>query len=206
VTATVMEPFTALTSRCVVLPASNVDTDQIIPARFLKTVSRRGLGEHLFADWRLDPDGRPKGDFPLNSSTAKGASILVAGDNFGCGSSREHAPWALLDFGFRAVISTSFADIFRNNAVKTGLLPVALPKPAHVALLELLAESPSAQVSIDLATQTVTLPDGSSHRFPLDPFARHCMLNGVDELGFLLDQESAIAEYEASHPARVSTQ
>jgi len=206
VTATVMEPFTALTSRCVVLPASNVDTDQIIPARFLKTVSRRGLGEHLFADWRLDPDGRPKGDFPLNSSTAKGASILVAGDNFGCGSSREHAPWALLDFGFRAVISTSFADIFRNNAVKTGLLPVTLPKPAHVALLELLAESPSAQVSIDLAKQTGTLPDGSSHRFPLDPFARHCMLNGVDELGFLLDQESAIAEYEASHPARVSTQ
>jgi 3-isopropylmalate/(R)-2-methylmalate dehydratase small subunit len=205
VTATVMEPFTALTSRCVVLPASNVDTDQIIPARFLKTVSRRGLGEHLFADWRLDQDGHPRPEFPLNSSAAKGAPILVAGDNFGCGSSREHAPWALLDFGFRAVISTGFADIFRNNAVKTGLLPVALPQSAHAALLDLLAESPSEEVRIDLATQTVTLPDGSTHQFPLDPFARHCLLNGVDELGFLLDQESAIADYESSHPARVST-
>ncbi len=200
-----MEPFTALTSRCVVLPASNVDTDQIIPARFLKTVSRRGLGEHLFADWRLDEQRGPRPDFPLNSPSAIGASILVAGDNFGCGSSREHAPWALLDFGFRAVISTSFADIFRNNAVKTGLLPVALPKSAHAILLDVLAESPSEQVTIDLATQSVTLPDGSAHKFPLDPFARHCLLNGVDELGFLLDQESAIANYESSHPTRVST-
>jgi 3-isopropylmalate/(R)-2-methylmalate dehydratase small subunit len=200
-----MEPFTALTSRCVVLPASNVDTDQIIPARFLKTVSRRGLGEHLFADWRLDKDGRPRADFPLNSSAAKDASILVAGDNFGCGSSREHAPWALLDFGFRAVISTRFADIFRNNAVKTGLLPVALSQSAHATLLALLAESPAGQVTIDLEAQTTTLPDGSSHKFPLDPFARHCLLNGVDEMGFLLEQESAIANYEASHPARVST-
>jgi 3-isopropylmalate/(R)-2-methylmalate dehydratase small subunit len=205
VTATVMEPFTKLNSRCVVLPTSNVDTDQIIPARFLKTVSRRGLGEHLFADWRLDQDGRPRGDFALNSPAAKGASILVAGDNFGCGSSREHAPWALLDFGFRAVVSTSFADIFRNNAVKTGLLPVALPQSAHATLLDLLAESPSAEIEIDLETQTVTLPDGSSHQFPLDPFARHCLLNGVDELGFLLDQEIAITDYESSHPARVST-
>ena len=204
-TATVIEPFTTLTSRCVVLPASNVDTDQIIPARFLKTVSRRGLGEHLFADWRLDQDGRPRPDFPLNSPAAKGASILVAGDNFGCGSSREHAPWALLDFGFRAVISTSFADIFRNNAVKTGLLPVALSQSAHATLLDLLARSPSEEIEIDLETQMVTLPDGSSHQFPLDPFARHCLLNGVDELGFLLEQESAIADYESSHPARVST-
>ena len=204
-TATVMEPFTTLTSRCVILPASNVDTDQIIPARFLKTVSRRGLGEHLFADWRLDQDGRPRDDFPLNSPAAKGASILLAGDNFGCGSSREHAPWALLDFGFRAVISTSFADIFRNNSVKTGLLPVVLPQSAHASLLAQIAESPGAEVTIDLATQTVTLPDGSSHQFPLDPFARHCLLNGVDELGFLLDQESAIDDYESSHPARVST-
>jgi 3-isopropylmalate/(R)-2-methylmalate dehydratase small subunit len=200
-----MQPFTTLTSRCILLHASNVDTDQIIPARFLKTISRRGLGEHLFADWRIDQDGHPRADFPLNSPEAKGASILVAGDNFGCGSSREHAPWALLDFGFRAVISTRFADIFRNNAVKTGLLPVALPKVAHTILLDVLAESPNEQVAIDLATQTVTLPDGSSHMFPLDPFARHCLLNGVDELGFLLDQESAIADYESSHPARVST-
>ncbi|HEY8832752.1 MAG TPA: 3-isopropylmalate dehydratase small subunit, partial [Gemmatimonadaceae bacterium] len=125
--------------------------------------------------------------------------------DFGCGSSREHAPWALLDFGFRAVISTRFADIFRNNAVKTGLLPIALPQSAHAGLLEQLAESAKAQVTIDLETQTVTLPDGSSHKFPLDPFARHCLLNGVDELGFLLDQESAIAAYESTHPARVST-
>jgi len=204
-TATVMQAFRKLSSRCVVLPASNVDTDQIIPARFLKTVSRRGLGEHLFADWRLDPAGRPRADFPLNSPGAKGASVLVAGDNFGCGSSREHAPWALLDFGFRAVISTRFADIFRNNAVKTGLLPVALAPVAHSALLGALAESPSAEVTIDLETQTVLLPDGSCHQFPLDPFARHCLLNGVDELGFLLDQETAIASYESSHPARVST-
>jgi 3-isopropylmalate/(R)-2-methylmalate dehydratase small subunit len=202
-TATSMQPFTKLTSRCVVLPASNVDTDQIIPARFLKTVSRRGLGEHLFADWRLDAQGQPRADFPLNASAAQGASILVAGDNFGCGSSREHAPWALLDFGFRAVISTSFADIFRNNAVKTGLLPVALSRVAHTTLLNALAESSNAQVTIDLETQTVTLPDGSPHKFPLDPFARHCLLNGVDELGFLLDQESAIADFESSHPARV---
>ena len=204
-TGTVMEPFITLTSRCVVLAASNVDTDQIIPARFLKTVSRRGLGEHLFADWRLDQEGHPRAEFALNSPNAAGASVIVAGDNFGCGSSREHAPWALLDFGFRAVISTSFADIFRNNAVKTGLLPVALPQPAHATLLALLAESPGGQVTIDLETQTVTLPDTSAHQFPLDPFARHCLLNGVDELGFLLDQESAIADYESSHPARVST-
>jgi 3-isopropylmalate/(R)-2-methylmalate dehydratase small subunit len=205
VTGTVLEPFTTLTSRCILLPASNVDTDQIIPARFLKTVSRRGLGEHLFADWRVDEHGSPRPGFPLNSPAAKGASILVAGDNFGCGSSREHAPWALLDFGFRAVISTRFADIFRNNAVKTGLLPVALLEDAHTTLLALLARSPNEPVTIDLETQTVTLPDGSSHQFPLDPFARHCLLNGVDELGFLLDQESAIADYESSHPARVST-
>ena len=200
-----MEPFTTLTSRCVVLPASNVDTDQIIPARFLKTVSRRGLGEHLFADWRRDENGRPRTDFALNSPAAKGASILVAGDNFGCGSSREHAPWALLDFGFRAVISTRFADIFRNNAVKTGLLPVVLPQCAYAVLLQLLAESPDGEVTIDLTRQVATLPDGSSYQFPLDPFARHCLLNGVDEIGFLLDQESVIADYESTHPARVST-
>ena len=202
-TATLIEPFTALSSTCLVLPASNVDTDQIIPARFLKTVERRGLGAHLFADWRLDERGSPRPDFPLNSATAAGASVLVAGDNFGCGSSREHAPWALLDFGFRAVISTRFADIFRNNALKTGLLPVVLSPAAHRTLLALLAESPLAKVTVDLETQTVTLPDGAAHEFPIDPFARHCLLNGVDELGFLIDQESAIAAYESLHPARV---
>ncbi len=203
--AKVIEPFTMLTSRCVVLPAENVDTDQIIPARFLKTIERRGLGAHLFADWRLDEQGRARPEFPLNSPHARGASILVAGHNFGCGSSREHAPWALLDFGFRAIISTGFADIFRNNALKNGLLPVALLRPAHARLLELLAASPLAPVAIDLDAQTVTLQDGTGHTFRVDPFARHCLLNGVDELGFLLGEEDAIAAYESAHPARVCT-
>jgi 3-isopropylmalate/(R)-2-methylmalate dehydratase small subunit len=200
-----MEPFTALTSSCVVLPAENVDTDQIIPARFLKTIERKGLGAHLFADWRVDANGRPRPEFPLNSPSARDASILVAGHNFGCGSSREHAPWALLDFGFRAVISTGFADIFRNNSLKTGLLPVALSTSAHTRLLEQLAASPRAQVTIDLETETATLPDGTTHAFEVDPFARHCLLNGVDELGFLLEQDSAIAAYESTHTSRVCT-
>ncbi len=200
-----MEPFTTLTSRCVVLPTENVDTDQIIPARFLKTIERRGLGAHLFADWRLDEQGRARAEFPLNSPHTRGASILVAGHNFGCGSSREHAPWALLDFGFRAIISTGFADIFRNNALKNGLLPVTLLPTAHARLLDLLAASPLAPVTIDLAAQTVTLQDGTAHTFPVDPFARHCLLNGVDELGFLLGEEDAIAAYESAHPARVCT-
>ena len=203
--AKVIEPFTTLTSRCVVLPAENVDTDQIIPARFLKTIDRRGLGAHLFADWRLDEQGRARPEFPLNSPHARGASILVAGHNFGCGSSREHAPWALLDFGFRAIISTGFADIFRNNALKNGLLPVTLLQPAHARLLELLAASPLAPVAIDLDAQTVTLQDGTAHAFQVDPFSRHCLLNGVDELGFLLGEENAIAAYESAHPARVCT-
>jgi 3-isopropylmalate/(R)-2-methylmalate dehydratase small subunit len=188
-----------------VLPAENVDTDQIIPARFLKTINRAGLGEHLFADWRVDERGHPRTDFPLNSPSARGASILVAGHNFGCGSSREHAPWALLDFGFRAVISTGFADIFRNNALKTGLLPVTLSPSAHAELVEQLAASSRATVTIDLDKQTATLPGGSEHSFPVDPFARHCLLNGVDELGFLLGEEKAIAAFESTHPARVCT-
>lgn len=203
--AKMMEPFTTLTSSCVVLPAENVDTDQIIPARFLKTIERRGLGAHLFADWRADERGQLRPDFPLNSPDAAGAAILVAGHNFGCGSSREHAPWALLDFGFRAVISTGFADIFRNNALKTGLLPVALEKAAHSSLLQQLAESPRAKVTIDLESQAATLPDGTAHAFTVDPFARHCLLNGVDELGFLLELEPAIAAYESTHSSRVCT-
>jgi 3-isopropylmalate/(R)-2-methylmalate dehydratase small subunit len=200
-----MERFTTLTSSCLVLPAENVDTDQIIPARFLKTVERLGLGAHLFADWRVDEHGRPRPEFPLNSPDARDASILVAGNNFGCGSSREHAPWALLDFGFRAVISTGFADIFRNNALKTGLLPVALSPSAHATLLGQLRESPRAPVTIDLETQTAMLPDGTAHAFVVDPFARHCLLNGVDELGFLLAQDAAIAAYESTHSSRVCT-
>ena len=153
----------------------------------------------------MDEHGQPRPDFPLNSPNAAGAAILVAGHNFGCGSSREHAPWALLDFGFRAVISTGFADIFRNNALKTGLLPVALSTSAHSSLLRLLAESQRAQVTIDLETQTATLPDGTRHAFTVDPFARHCLLNGVDELGFLLELEPAIAAYESTHSSRVCT-
>ena len=200
-----VRPFTVLTSSCVVLRAENVDTDQIIPARFLKTIDRRGLGQHLFADWRVDERGHSRPDFPLNSADARSASILVAGHNFGCGSSREHAPWALLDFGFRAIISTGFADIFRNNALKNGVLPVTLATNAYAALLDQLAKDPHAQVTIDLGAQKVTLPDGSSHEFPVDPFARHCLLNGVDELGFLLGEEAAIAAYESSHASRVST-
>ena len=199
------KPFAALRSRCVVLPAENVDTDQIIPARFLKTVERRGLGAHLFADWRVDAQGRPRPEFPLNSHEVDDARILVAGHNFGCGSSREHAPWALLDFGFRAVISTGFADIFRNNALKNGLLTVTLDLDGYAALRELLATTPRAEVSIDLASQTLTLPDGTALTFPLDPFARHCLLNGVDELGFLLAEDRAIAAYELAHSARVCT-
>ena len=203
--AKMMDPFITLTSSCVVLPAENVDTDQIIPARFLKTIDRRGLGAHLFADWRVDEHGNPRPDFPLNSPDAAGAAILVAGHNFGCGSSREHAPWALLDFGFRGVISTGFADIFRNNALKTGLLPVALSTSAHSSLLRQLADSPRAPVTIDLESQTATLPDGTRHSFTVDPFARHCLLNGVDELGFLLELEPAIAAYESTHSSRVCT-
>lgn len=204
-TETLIQPFTTLTSSCVVLSAENVDTDQIIPARFLKTIDRRGLGEHLFADWRMDEQGKLSADFPLNAPDARAASILVAGHNFGCGSSREHAPWALLDFGFRAIISTGFADIFRNNALKNGVLPVTLAAGAYATLLNQLAGDPRAQVTIDLDTQTVMLPDGSAHSFPVDPFARHCLLNGVDELGFLLGEEAAIAAYESSHAARIST-
>ena len=203
--AQTVEPFTTLTSACLVLPAENVDTDQIIPARFLKTVERRGLGEHLFADWRVDERGLERPEFPLNLPGARDAAILVAGHNFGCGSSREHAPWALLDFGFRAVISTGFADIFRNNALKTGLLPVALSTSAHAALLAQLAESPRAPVTIDLEAQTATLPNGTAHAFAVDPFARHCLLNGVDELGFLLRQDAAITTYESTHMSRVCT-
>jgi 3-isopropylmalate/(R)-2-methylmalate dehydratase small subunit len=187
-----MEPIRVIRSRTVVLPIDNVDTDQIIPARFLKTTSKVGLGASLFADWRYDTSGKPKPDFVLNREESRDARILVAGDNFGCGSSREHAPWALYDFGFRAVISTTIADIFRNNALKNGLLPIVVDQDAHAKLVR----SPGAEVTIDLETQTVSLPDGSTMDFPIDTFARYCLLNGVDQLGFLLSQEAAISEYE----------
>jgi 3-isopropylmalate/(R)-2-methylmalate dehydratase small subunit len=187
-----MEPFRTLESRTVVLPRENVDTDQIIPARFLKGTDKKGLGKVLFSDWRYDATGAPRPEFVLNTKVAEGCRILVAGDNFGCGSSREHAPWALVDAGFRAVVSTRIADIFKNNALKNGLLPVVLEPAAHAKLLA----APGATVRVDVAAQTVTLPDGTSASFPLDGFAKYCLLNGVDELGFLLDREQAITAFE----------
>jgi 3-isopropylmalate/(R)-2-methylmalate dehydratase small subunit len=190
------------TSRVVPLPIANIDTDQIIPARFLKTTDKAGLGDNLFCDWRYDAAGHPRPDFILNTPRAAGAQVLVAGDNFGCGSSREHAPWALLGFGFRAVISTSFADIFRNNSLKNGLLPVMVDPATHS---ELLALHPDAEVQIDLASQTLRLPAGRAVTFPIDGFSKSCLLRGVDQLGYLVEMAPAIESYEQAHPARVRT-
>jgi len=189
--------FDKLASRAVVLRRENVDTDQIIPARFLKVTDKQGLKEGLFCDWRLNADGSPKPDFPLHRPEARGAQILVAGDNFGCGSSREHAPWALTAWGFKVVVSTSFADIFKNNALKNGLLPVALPAEAHARLLAQLEANRTAEVAVDLAAQTLKLPDGSTAAFPVDSFSKHCLLNGIDELGYLLSFRTEIESYEA---------
>ncbi|GAB4527317.1 MAG: 3-isopropylmalate dehydratase small subunit [Anaerolineae bacterium] len=200
-----MPAFTTLTSTMVPLPIENVDTDQIIPARFLKTTNKVGLGDSLFADWRYDANGNPRPDCPLNWPQYQGAQILVAGDNFGCGSSREHAPWALLGYGFRAVISTRFADIFRNNALKNGLLPITVDAETLRQLFSLIEEDPTTTVTVDLASQTVTLPDGRAVSFPLDAFAKHCLLNGVDQLGYLIEQLPQVEAYEAAHPARVNT-
>ncbi len=190
-----------ITSKTVTLSIDNIDTDQIIPARFLKTISKAGLGDQLFYDWRYDASGAPKPDFVLNTDAAKGAQILVAGDNFGCGSSREHAPWALTQFGFKAVVSTSFADIFKGNSLKNGLLPVVVPAGIHAQLIQ----SPGAIVKIDLAAQTLTLADGSSVEFPIDAFAKHCLLEGVDELGYILKQDAAIAAYETQRIGSINT-
>ncbi|HTS51496.1 MAG TPA: 3-isopropylmalate dehydratase small subunit [Bryobacteraceae bacterium] len=196
-----MTKFTAFESRMVPMPIDNIDTDQIIPARFLKTISKDGLGDQLFYDWRYDAAGQPKPDFILNTSAAKSAKILLAGDNFGCGSSREHAPWALTQYGFRAVISTSFADIFRQNSLKNSLLPIVVPRDVHAELFA----NPDATVKVDLATQTLTLPGGRAVEFPVDSFAKHCLLEGIDELGFILQQTPAIAAFEAAHPAPINT-
>jgi 3-isopropylmalate/(R)-2-methylmalate dehydratase small subunit len=179
-------------SRTVVIPADNIDTDQIIPARFLTTTARSGLGRHLFTDWRYAPDGSPRPEFALNRPEAAGCTILVGGRNFGCGSSREHAPWALVDSGFQAVVSTEIADIFRNNALKNGLVPVVVDE----ATSRWLMAHPGAELTIDLETTTVGLPSGERLRFPLEVFARYCLLNGVDELGFLLQRLPEIEAYE----------
>ena len=199
------EPFASVTSAVVPMPRNDIDTDQIIPARFLKTVNRAGLRDQLFNDWRYLADGSPNPDFVLNRPEMAGRAILLAGDNFGCGSSREHAPWALAAWGFRAVISTGFADIFRNNALKNGLLPVALPADAVARISALVESDPAAVITVDLEAQQVRLPDGEVLPFAVDPFARRMLLDGTDELGYLLSLGPAIDAYEAAHPARVNT-
>jgi len=193
-----MAQFTTLSSRIMPLPVNDIDTDQIIPARFLKATDKKGMGEALFADWRYNPDGSPKAEFVLNQELFKGAQILLAGDNFGCGSSREHAPWALMGFGFRAVISTSFADIFRNNALKNGLLPIIVDAETQQMLFDLVEEVPTVVLRIDLASQTLSFSGGSAV-FPIDHFSKSCLLNGVDELGYIQGFKKQIAEYEAAH-------
>ncbi len=191
-----MAQFTSLTSRVVLVPVNDIDTDQIIPARFMKITDKAGLADHLFNDWRYNADGSPKADFVVNKPESAGAQILLAGDNFGCGSSREHAPWALTGYGFRAVISTSFADIFRNNALKNGLLPIIVDEKTHATLFEIAEEAPRAELTVDLASQTLSFPGGSV-TFPIDPFNKTCLLNGVDELGYILGFEKDIAAFEA---------
>ena len=193
-----MNKFTPLSSKVVPLPSENVDTDQIIPARYLKVTDKQGLGEALFADWRYNNDGSPKPDFILNTNEMKGRQVLLAGDNFGCGSSREHAPWALTGAGFRAVISTSFADIFRNNSLKNGLLPIIVDRDTHQQMFSLAAEDPDFQVMVDLASQSLTLPDGRNVAFPIDGFSKACMLNGVDEIGYVLGLKDKIEAFESS--------
>jgi 3-isopropylmalate/(R)-2-methylmalate dehydratase small subunit len=194
----VMQAVKSFRAKTVVIASSNIDTDQIIPARFLTTTTKEGLGKQLFADWRYAGDGTPNLEFVLNRAEAQGAGILVAGRNFGCGSSREHAPWALLDYGFRAVISTQIADIFRGNSLMNGLLPIVVDETTSQWLLE----HPGAELDIDLENTRLTLPTGAQVPFPIEPFARHCLLNGVDELGYLRSQLPLIERYEALLDAR----
>jgi 3-isopropylmalate/(R)-2-methylmalate dehydratase small subunit len=192
-----MKPLTTLRSRTAVLADENVDTDRIIPARFLTTTARAGLGRHCFQDWRYLPDGSDNPAFPLNQPAARGCAILVAGHNFGCGSSREHAPWALLDYGIQAVLSSEIADIFRSNALKNGLLAIVVGEAEHRWLLD----NPGVELNIDVRSQAIDLPDGSQIRFELEPFARHCLLEGVDQLGFLLQGAKGIDRYERERAA-----
>jgi 3-isopropylmalate/(R)-2-methylmalate dehydratase small subunit len=193
------QPFTKLESTYVVLPADNVDTDQIIPARFLKVIDKKGLGDNVFADWRLRQDGTPNPDFPLNRPDAVGAKVLVAGVNFGCGSSREHAPWALVGWGLQAIVAPSFADIFKQNAMKNGLLPVAIDPAAHARILDARRLDPKARLAVDLPAQTLALDGSVVARFEIDPFAKECLVHGVDELGYLLDRALDIERHEAKH-------
>lgn len=192
-----MAQFTTLTSRVMPLPVNDIDTDQIIPAQFLKVTDKNGLADVLFFYWRYHDDKSPKQDFVLNKPDYKGAQILLAGDNFGCGSSREHAPWALTSYGFRAVISTSFADIFRSNSLKNGLIPIIVDEATHKMLFEYVEEVPNAEFTVDLESQTLSFPNGSV-RFPIDPFNKTCLLNGTDELGYIMSFEEEIAAFEAN--------
>jgi 3-isopropylmalate/(R)-2-methylmalate dehydratase small subunit len=194
-----MEKITKFSGRVVPLPNNDVDTDQIIPARFLKTTDKSGLAANLFYDWRYDAQGKPRPDFILNQPAAQGATFLLAGNNFGCGSSREHAPWALQGFGFRAVISTEFADIFQNNSLKNGFLPIVVDRSTHRELFELVGQKPDTELTVDLTAQTLEFPGGQVVRFPIDPFSRVCLLNGIDELGYLLRHDDAIRSYELAH-------
>ena len=200
-----MEKFTTLKATMVSIPTENVDTDQIIPARFLKVTDKNGLGDNLFFDWRYNADGSPKEDFVLNTEQGKKAKVLLAGDNFGCGSSREHAPWAIMGYGFKAVISTSFADIFRNNSLKLGLVPIMVDKDTHYQLMSLIEEEPDTEISVDLENQTVQLPDGRKVNFPIDNFSKTCILQGVDQLGYLQSHAADVDTYEANHADRVNT-
>ena len=189
-----MQAIKRINSKTVVIASSDIDTDQIIPARFLTTTTREGLGKQLFADWRYQSDGSPQADFVLNRPEARGAEILVTGRNFGCGSSREHAPWALLDYGFRAVVSTEIADIFRGNSLMNGLLPIVVDEQTSQWLLH----HPGVLVDIDLESRRLTLPNGASAAFPIEPFARHCLLNGLDEFGYLRSKLNDIERFEAA--------
>lgn len=198
-----MQPLTKLNSRVVALPLNDIDTDQIIPARFLKVTDKADLAANLFADWRFAADGSPRPDFVLNQPQSRGAQILFAGNNFGCGSSREHAPWALTGFGFRVVVATSFGDIFRNNALKNGLLPVRVDADTHQKMREVLEENPQGEWSLDLEAQSLSLPGGLTVYFDVDPFAKTCLMRGTDELGYLLSFMDQILAYEQAHGKQV---
>jgi len=200
-----MEKITTFTGKLAPMPINDIDTDQIIPARFLKTTDKNGLGQSAFFDWRYEADGSPKADFVLNQPQYQEASVLIGGHNFGCGSSREHAPWALMGMGFQAVISTYFADIFRNNSLKNGLLPIVVDEETQKQLVSLAEEDPETTVSVDLEAQTLTLPDGRSVEFPIDSFSKHCLLNGVDQLGYLLSLHEDVEQYETVNAQRVDT-
>lgn len=194
-----MQPFRSLTSRVIPLAHNNIDTDQIIPARYLKVTNKEGLSEGLFYEWRYDENGQPDPEFPLNFKVCQQAQILIAGDNFGCGSSREHAPWALTGWGIRAIVSTSFADIFSNNALKNGLLPVSVDFNTQQTIFNLVEQDPEMQLTIDLPTQTLILPGGDSVSFPIDAFSKTCLLEGVDQMGYLLKHESLIEQFELEY-------